>query len=199
MLEVTKRRNRCGGFTLLITLCLLAPASAQVEFQLSDPIEGIGSDDVELVSDWDLSARSGHEWDYACGDRGHHDCNAARCRGHESRFRLTEINVYPTFSYLNTAVGNYTEFEFASKTDLGWLEMENRTVLNVADLPGTIRLGASNPGDAPSTVNVRGNGFGDILSGFFFSCKDKERNYHLGIGPVCSGPPSFRVNNSSSN
>jgi len=188
MLETTRRGHGCGGIAFLLVFFLLTAARAQVQYQLSDPIEGFGGDDLELVSRWDESATSRGQWHEAYGECGQHDRDVACCGGHESRFRLTEFNVYPTFSYLDTAVGNYTEFEFASHTDLGWLEMENRTVLNVADLPGTIRLGAANPGDTPSTANVRGNGFGDVLSGFFFSCKGKERNYHLGIGPVITFP-----------
>lgn len=105
-----------------------------------------------------------------------------------SRIRLEEFNIYPTFSYLGEQVGNYTEFEFATKTDLGRWEMENRTVMNVADLPGTINLGPTNPTNSPPQLNVRGNGFGDILSGFFFSRKKhgahSHNRSHLGLGPV---------------
>ncbi|MEK6237993.1 MAG: hypothetical protein N2C14_25045, partial [Planctomycetales bacterium] len=116
-------------------------------------------------------------------------CGSSRCCEHSSsRFRLSEINIYPTFSYLGSQEASYTEFEFASHTDLGFLEMENRTVMNVADLPSTIKLGPANQGGSPTTADVRGNGFGDTLSGFFFSTKCKERNYHLGIGPVITLP-----------
>ena len=139
-----------------------------------------------MISWLDSSLSSLEERGECYGHCEHIGCN--RGHDHESRFRLTEFNVYPTFSYLADDVGNYTEFEFASHTDLGWLEMENRTVLNVADLPGTIKLGPTNPGGSPLPVNVRGNGFGDILSGFFFSSKCKDRNYHLGIGPVITFP-----------
>lgn len=106
----------------------------------------------------------------------------------EPRFKLTEFNIYPTFSFLDDQVGNYCEFEFASKTQLGRFELENRTVMNVADLPGTIKLGAGNPDLGPGTVNVRGNGFGDILSGFFFSRKARQKKSYLGIGPVVTMP-----------
>jgi hypothetical protein len=106
----------------------------------------------------------------------------------ESRYKLTELNIYPTFSYLGEQVGNYTEFEFASRTQLGPFALENRTVMNVADLPGTIKLGAANPDDGPTTANVRGNGFGDILSGFFFSRKARKKESYLGIGPVVTMP-----------
>ena len=109
-------------------------------------------------------------------------------KSNESRFKLTEFNIYPTFSYLGEQVGNYTEFEFASETQLGEWELENRTVINVADLPGTIKLGAANPDDGSGTANVRGNGVGDILSGFFFSRKARQRKSHLGIGPVVTFP-----------
>ena len=106
----------------------------------------------------------------------------------EPRFKLTEFNIYPTFSFLDDQVGNYCEFEFASKTQLGCFEMENRTVMNVADLPGTIQLGPSNPGSGPPIQNIRGNGFGDILSGFFFSRKARKKKSHFGIGPVVTLP-----------
>ena len=183
---ITRQGRRCGGIALLILLYLVAPAIAQVEYRLSDSIEDVGADALEPIS-WLGSSLSSLEASGEC----YGQCEQGGCgcgHHHESRFRLTEFNVYPTFSYLDTAVGNYTEFEFASHTDLGWLEMENRTVLNVADLPGTIKLGAANPGDDPATLNVRGNGFGDVLSGFFFTCKCKDRNYHLGIGPVITFP-----------
>lgn len=132
-----------------------------------------------------------------CGCSATHQCQSGAgqcgscadfCVGHEPIIQLKEFNIYPTFSYLRDQVGNYTEFEFATETDLGWLEMENRTVLNVADLPSTINLGPTNPSTGPATMNVRGNGFGDILSGFFFSRKSKHKNYHLGIGPVITFP-----------
>jgi hypothetical protein len=109
-----------------------------------------------------------------------------------SRFKLTEFNIYPTFSYLDDKEATYTEFEFASITDLGWLEVENRTVLNVADLPGTIKLGPTNPaslGASGASADVRSQGFGDILSGFFFSPRGAHRQKtHLGIGPVLTFP-----------
>jgi hypothetical protein len=105
----------------------------------------------------------------------------------EPRFKLTEFNIYPTFSFLKDQVGNYTEFEFASKTQLGPFELENRTVMNVADLPGTIKLGAANPNDGSTSANVRGNGFGDTLSGFFFSRKARK-NFYLAVGPVVTAP-----------
>ena len=81
----------------------------------------------------------------ACRGRKHccHCCGNSEER--HCHFKLTEFNIYPTFSFLSDQIGNYTEFEFASQTDLGWLEMENRTVLNVADLPSTISLGPTNP------------------------------------------------------
>ena len=107
----------------------------------------------------------------------------------QSRFHLSEFNVYPTFSYLDEFSATYVEFEFASHTDLGWLEMENRTVLNVADLPSTIQLGPTNPGNEPDTEGTRANSFGDILSGFFFSQPGAhEQTTHLGVGPVLTFP-----------
>jgi hypothetical protein len=145
---------------------------------------------------WMVSSASGRN--DGCG----HSCVELGCDGiatggccyccerrHTSRFRLTEFNIYPTFSYLADQSATYNEFEFASHTDLGFLEMENRTVLNVADLPSTIKLGPTNPGDLPTTIGVRGNGFGDILSGFFFSLPGAhERTTHLGVGPVLTFP-----------
>jgi hypothetical protein len=101
---------------------------------------------------------------------------------------LAEINIYPTFSYRGAESATYNEFEFASFTDLGCWEMENRTVLNVADLPSTIKLGPTNPGSQPTTVGVRASGFGDVLSGFFFGRKDAHEDYHLRIGPVWTFP-----------
>jgi hypothetical protein len=112
-----------------------------------------------------------------------HDCSR--------RFRLTEFNIYPTFSYLRDQSATYNEFEFASHTDLGFLEMENRTVLNVADLPSTIKLGPTNPSAQPlgPSGGTRSNGFGDILSGFFFSRHGAhEQKTHLGVGPVLTFP-----------
>ncbi|QDT68660.1 hypothetical protein MalM25_15840 [Planctomycetes bacterium MalM25] len=103
-------------------------------------------------------------------------------------FKLTEFNIYPTFSYLDDLAASYNEFEFASKTYLGDWEMENRTVLNVADLPGTISLGPTNPSGDPSNVGVRAQGFGDVLSGFFFSRRHSGEGTHLGIGPVWTFP-----------
>ena len=120
-----------------------------------------------------------------CGHRKSCDC------GSEPRFQLTEINIYPTFSYLDDKSATYNEFEFASRTDLGLFEMENRTVLNVADLPGTIKLGPANPSASPlgATADVRASGFGDVLSGFFFSpAGTHQQATHLGIGPVLTFP-----------
>ena len=78
----------------------------------------------------------------SCSDPSHQCFGSGRCG---SRFKLTEFNIYPTFSYLDDKAASYNEFEFASITDLGWLEMENRTVMNVTDLPSTIKLGPTNP------------------------------------------------------
>lgn len=114
-------------------------------------------------------------------------CFFEKCR--DSRFKLTEFNIYPTFSYLADKAASYNEFEFASMTDLGWLEMENRTVMNLTDLPSTIKLGPTNPGGLGSTADVRANGFGDVLSGFFFSPRGShEKDTHLGLGTVITFP-----------
>ncbi len=152
---------------------LLASATDSIEFSLANEV-GQGC----LSHDHCRCRRQGlRRCRYCC----EHECSR--------RFRLTEFNIYPTFSYLGDQSATYNEFEFASHTDLGFLEMENRTVLNVADLPSTIKLGPTNPGDLPATVGVRGNGFGDILSGFFFSLPGAhEQPTHLGVGPVLTFP-----------
>ena len=107
--------------------------------------------------------------DSGCCRGGSRRCRCCCDHDCRRRFRLTEFNIYPTFSYLGDQSATYNEFEFASHTDLGFLEMENRTVLNVADLPSTIKLGPTNPANhCRQPVGVRGNGFGDILSGFSF-------------------------------
>jgi hypothetical protein len=127
-----------------------------------------------------------------CCDGGSHSDGSCLdfegCCG--SSFKLTEFNIYPTFSYLDDVEGTYTEFEFASRTEFGGLEMENRTVMNVADLPSTIALGPTNPtGDPSASEGVRAQGFGDILSGFFFSPRGSHQHEsHLGIGPVLTFP-----------
>ena len=109
--------------------------------------------------------------------------------------RLSEFNIYPTFSYAGDDAATYNEFEFASHMDLGPFAVENRTVMNVADLPSSIVLGPTNPtadplagGTGGSSIPTRSNGFGDILSGTFFSLRDHEANYELGIGPVLTFP-----------
>ena len=75
--------------------------------------------------------------------------------------------------------------------------MENRTVLNVADLPSTIKLGPTNPSAQPlgPPAAGRANGFGDILSGFFFSLPGAhEQPTHLGVGPVLTFPTASNPN-----
>ena len=122
----------------------------------------------------------------SCSNPSHHRFAAGRCG---SRFKLTEFNIYPTFSYLDDKAASYNEFEFASITDLGWLEMENRTVMNVTDLPSTIKLGPTNFDEGSTTANVRASGFGDVLSGFFFSPRGShEQKTHLGLGTVITFP-----------
>ncbi len=106
----------------------------------------------------------------------------------ERFFRLAEVNIYPTFSYRDELSATYNEFEFTSYTHLGPIEMENRTILNVADLPSGIVVGPTNFGDEPTTVGTRASGFGDVLSGFFFSRRVEDRNWHLGVGPVFTFP-----------
>jgi hypothetical protein len=159
-------------------------------FELRDDLVDAGqlflSEDVSPLtwknSYWVVRAQSA-ECDCRCA--AHCRCCCVR---DECRFKLSEFNIYPTFSYLGELSATYTEFEFASHTDLGCLEMENRTVLNVADLPSAISVGPTNPGEDPLTVGERASGFGDILSGFFFSRKGGHRHCHLGIGPVITFP-----------
>ena len=114
---------------------------------------------------WDSWDASNAEYDKHCtesctlsGDQVQSGCS----------FRLTEFNIYPTFSYLGDQSATYNEFEFTSHSTFGNIALENHTVLNVADLPSTIALGPTNPGDPPQQIGVRAQGFGDILSGFFF-------------------------------
>lgn len=123
---------------------------------------------------------------FSCSDPSHPCLFGERCG---SRFKLTEFNIYPTASFLDDKAASYNEFEFASITDLGWLEMENRTVMNLSDLPSTIRLGPTNPGEEGTTADVRASGFGDVLSGFFFSPRGShEQKTHLGLGTVLTFP-----------
>ena len=113
------------------------------------------------------------------------------CNGREvggCSFKLTEFNNYTTFSYLDDLSGTFNEIEFTSETVFGNIHMENHTILNVADLPSTISLGPTNPGDDVTPVGVRASGFGDILTAFFFSRRDMDRNFELGIGPVITFP-----------
>jgi hypothetical protein len=163
-----------------------------VALALVVPVAGFAADD--LLGIHRLTASM-----LGCGDQNSHCDQSHACDGYDardfhhedccSRFKLTEFNIYPTFSYLDDDSATYNEFEFASITDLGWIELENRTILNVADLPGTIRVGPTNPGDLAGTVNVRDSGFGDILSGFFFSQPGAhKRPTHFGIGPVWTFP-----------
>ena len=156
--------------------------SSDINFLASatDTVESLANDGGHGCSSQDHCAWCGH---------GLRQCHF--CREHRSsqRFRLTEFNIYPTFSYLSDQSATYNEFEFASHTDLGFLEMENRTVMHVADLPGTIKLGPTNPGSQSGSADVRSQGFGDILSGFFFSpTGSHEKTTHLGLGPVLTFP-----------
>lgn len=170
-----------GVFALLLVANFLATVRAQASFQIQAPTV-ISNDEYEhSSSNWTANSETTQ-----CGDKFESRILDG-CR-ESSRFRFTEFNIYPTFSFLDDQVGNYTEFEFASHTDLGPFELENRTVLNVADLPGAIKLGPTNPGGSPATANVRGNGFGDVLSGFFFSRKNRPGKSHFGVGPVVTFP-----------
>jgi hypothetical protein len=134
---------------------------------------------LPLVCD-NLTLTSYGRWDDSCDNEI--DCCSPVHDDRSLRFRLTEFNIYPTFSYRGSQSATYNEFEFASHTDWGGWKMENRTVLNVADLPPTIKLGPTNPPFPDGSVG-RASGFGDILSGFFFS-PESESKTHLGIGPV---------------
>lgn len=121
-----------------------------------------------------------------CRGRGICCCNGREVGG--CSFKLTEFNNYTTFSYLDDLSGTFNEIEFTSETVFGNIHMENHTILNVADLPSTISLGPTNPGDDVTPVGVRASGFGDILTAFFFSRRDMDRNFELGIGPVITFP-----------
>lgn len=101
-------------------------------------------------------------------------------------FRLSGLNNYQTYSYLDDLSATFVEFEAATHFDLGPFEVENRTILNVADLPSEIVLGPTNPFGTSGTG--RASGFGEILSATFFSPKNGHKNYHLGIGPVFTFP-----------
>ena len=173
-----------GLLAISLALCFIAKAPAQISLE---PDCSIGVPDGHInpsiaLTPWITPESSCNHPNEST------QMNCLNGANSGPRFRLTEFNIYPTFSFLADQVGNYTEFEFASHTDLGRFELENRTVLNVADLPGTIKLGPTNPGNEPTTADVRGNGFGDILSGFFFSRKNKHRDSHLGLGPVITFP-----------
>jgi hypothetical protein len=179
------------SFRLVTTILLVLPVVSAALLQAEDRFEYLfgPSSGISTVA----ATRSVTECDdhVACSCREEHSCNQ-RCFRlcQHSRFKLTEFNIYPTFSYLKDKSATYNEFEFASMTDLGWLEMENRTILNVADLPGTIKVGPQNPSiGLPGTQDTRSSGFGDILSGFFFSPRGAhERPTHLGLGPVWTFP-----------
>lgn len=174
---VCARAEDVIAFTPSSDATFLASATDCVELSLANEVgQGCLSHDVCGCGEGGLSS---------CGHWCEHDCSRRQ------RFRLTEFNIYPTFSYLRDQSATYNEFEFASHTDLGFLEMENRTVLNVADLPSTIKLGPTNPSAQPlgPPGGRRASGFGDILSGFFFSPHGAhEKKTHLGVGPVLTFP-----------
>ena len=102
--------------------------------------------------------------------------------------RLSEFNIYLTVSYLGDLSATYTEYEFASHTDLGWLEMENRTVLNVADLPSGIRLGPTNPGDDPQRSMYPPAALGTSFRGSFFLERAPVRIVISESGPSSPSP-----------
>ena len=124
------------------------------------------------------------QWQESCGTEI--DCCSQVRDDRGLRFQLTEFNIYPTFSYRGSQSATYNEFEFASHTNWGGWQMENRTVMNVADLPSTIKLGPTNPADLDGPPR-RASGFGDVLSGFFFS-RESDSKTHFGIGPVFTFP-----------
>jgi len=165
-----------------------------IRAQNNDPSEFVELSDTVQLDHTSVSPISHGNWvhESACGSACDCGCENGYGCGCESgcplNFRLSEFNIYPTFSYLGTLSATYTEFEFASHMDLGPFEMENRTVMNVADLPGEIALGPTSSGDTKSKTGIRENGFGDVLSGFFFSLKDHHAHWHLGIGPVLTFP-----------
>ena len=180
--------------TIVVTLALYAFAQAESPLPVSTSREGIpwalttSAKELAFENDSDETSLCGLAQgdarldSFCCGD------SVSQCCEHEHslRFRLTEFNIYPTFSYRGSQSATYNEFEFASHTNWGGWQMENRTVLNVADLPSTIKLGSANPSTPDGDVG-RASGFGDILSGFFFS-RESEDTTHLGIGPVFTFP-----------
>lgn len=158
----------CHAALFLFPVFILSGTSnAQDSLPVSLSLAGFHGDEVPISSCCVSNPCDAMTCDgMPCNDASHPCCGRKIC---ESRFKLTEFNIYPTFSYLNDKAASYNEFEFASITNLGWLEMENRTVMNVSDLPSTIALGPTNPGGDPTSVDVRAQGFGDVLFGFFFS------------------------------
>ena len=129
------------------------------------------------------------EWCTQCDPHGGF-CSGGNCgypHREPSRFQLTEFNIYPTFSYLRDQSATYTEFEFASRTDLGVLEMENRTVLNVADLPSTIKLGPTNPSAQPlgPPAGARANGFATSYRGSFSRAPDHTSSRRTWASDPC--------------
>ena len=199
--QLKLQRWKTGGMTLstkmsVVTSWCVALAMAGLMFDSYARAET----PIALLADHCAVTPATNRHDLSSGIAAH-ECVSIDCDCHccdhfgvndcEPRFRLTEFVVYPTFSYLSDQSATYNEFEIASHTDLGFLEMENRTVLNVADLPSTIKLGPANPSAEllGPAGGMRANGFGDILSGFFFSRKGAhEQQTHLGLGPVLTFP-----------
>ena len=185
-MRVQSQRRYAGYFAVLLlaTVNLSSDVVADDTLPLSSRLAGFEGYQHPLLSS--VCGRTSCDGDscdgISCEDPSQ-PClfDKRRC----SRFKLTEFNMYPTFSYLDDLGATYAEFEFASRTDFHFFEMENRTVLNVADLPSTIALGPTNPNGDPTSTNVRAQGFGDILSGFFFSpTGSHKQSTHLGLGPV---------------
>ena len=110
-----------------------APPTGTILDQVSLQAPSGGNREVLLGNELDGRCNLPHDESRCCGCLPGGCCHCCK-RVDDRRFRLTEFNIYPTFSYLGDQSATYNEFEFASHTDLGFLEMENRTVLNVADL-----------------------------------------------------------------
>ncbi len=181
--RLTLRDACCLTLFILSVSCIQRESIGDDLLTWEDDVTG-----VEYEENWSSPAfcdEAGCDGIECCDSMCAHN-SGGRC---DCSFKLTEFNIYPTFSYLDDKAASYNEFEFASITDFGWIEMENRTVMNITDLPSTIKLGPTNFADGSATANVRASGFGDTLSGFFFSPRGShEKKTHLGLGTVITFP-----------
>lgn len=120
-------------FAHLITMMITAAAvgattiAGEPEFTAYDAAAAWSSTNASIIRGQEAEPLLDWGDELTCGE-----CGSFCCCDHKrsSRFHLTEFNIYPTFSYLRDRSATYGEFEFASQTDLGFLEMENRTIFN---------------------------------------------------------------------